>query len=596
MFPVDPYMDATARKRLDASWGAAFSEHVLPSLLGVEENLASLYDSSTGRPNWSVARLLGILILAAMFDLPDGEALECLQFDARWQRALGLDRNDAYLSRRSLVAFRARLANPDMKPEREVFDRVTAEALARLGISTKLVRLDSTHILSDIRVRSRVALFVDVLDRFLRELSKVDASQFASLPPEILAWYATEGWSDEVRGTGRLEELAGWMLLLRERFAEDANLSTLESYALLVRLFREHCRVKDPAPVVATAEPGAPPDGSGAGGGSAPTGPAPPPAPATDGTSPGSGRPSAETASPSSSSSEPAKAAPEPPQVEVLSTGAAGGRGLTSVADPDVQYGHKGAGYEAQIAETCGEGPVRLIVDYSVTNSPDADTGQAAATTRRLAERDLRPDTLFVDAGYTAASSFGDVAALGTVLEGPVRMERLRPNQIGRESFTYDPETGKIVACPQGHAVVGHGQYLRKGGVPTIPTVQFERSTCEGCPIRERCVAILTARGGRYSTVRDTPGLRLRDEAHARQRDPEWRRRQRIRTGCEATNSELKRAHGMRRLRVRRRRRVEVAVAFAITACNVKRWIRAVRATKPPATRPRPYRPRKATA
>lgn len=588
MFPVDPYLDAAARKRLEASWGASFAEHVLPSLLGAEEKLASLYDSGTGRPNWSVARMLAILILAAMFDLPDGEALECLQFDARWHRALGLDRNDAYLSRRSLVDFRARLAQPNTNMERGVFDRVTADAIAKLGASTRQVRLDSTHILSDIRQRSRVALFVDVLDRFLRELSRAEASQFAALPKAMREWYTKEGWSDDARGRGRLEELASWMLLLRDRFAADPAISTYESYALLVRLLGEHCRIGDIDPTVPLADAAA--EGAASPSGAAPVGP-PPPAP-TEG-SPTDGSPSP------ASEASPAPAQPTPPSlelphVEILPTGAAGGRGLTSAADPDVQFGHKGGGYEVQVAETCGEGPARFIVDYDVTAPPDSDTGQAAATVARLVARGLGPETLFVDAGYTAASSFADVAALGTTLEGPVRMERLRRDQVGRDAFAYDPTTGRIVACPAGHPVIGHGQYQQNSGSPIVPTAQFDRRLCEACPLRERCVVLVPKRGGR-ANVRDTLKLRLRDEALARQRDATWRRRQRVRTGCEATNSELKRAHGMRRLRVRRRRRVEIAVAFAVTACNVKRWIRAMRATPPPTPRPRRYQPRKAT-
>ena len=45
--------------------------------------------------------------------------------------------------------------------------------------------------------------------------------------------------------------------------------------------------------------------------------------------------------------------------------------------------------------------------------------------------------------------------------------------------------------------------------------------------------------------------------------------------GIEATISELKRAHGMGRLRVRRAVKVCLAVACKVTACNIKRWARA---------------------
>ena len=63
----------------------------------------------------------------------------------------------------------------------------------------------------------------------------------------------------------------------------------------------------------------------------------------------------------------------------------------------------------------------------------------------------------------------------------------------------------------------------------------------------------------------------------AAQQSTTWQKTYRIRAGAEATMSELKRGHGMRRLRVRRQVRVSLAVSFKVTACNVKRWLRALR-------------------
>ena len=57
-----------------------------------------------------------------------------------------------------------------------------------------------------------------------------------------------------------------------------------------------------------------------------------------------------------------------------------------------------------------------------------------------------------------------------------------------------------------------------------------------------------------------------RQEAQA-----EFQERYAIRAGIEATNSELKRGHGFRKLRVRGGKRVELAVYLKATACNLKR-------------------------
>jgi len=47
-----------------------------------------------------------------------------------------------------------------------------------------------------------------------------------------------------------------------------------------------------------------------------------------------------------------------------------------------------------------------------------------------------------------------------------------------------------------------------------------------------------------------------------------------MRAGIEGTNSELKRAHGMGRLRVRGQPAVEFAVFMKVLACNVKRCVK----------------------
>ncbi len=55
----------------------------------------------------------------------------------------------------------------------------------------------------------------------------------------------------------------------------------------------------------------------------------------------------------------------------------------------------------------------------------------------------------------------------------------------------------------------------------------------------------------------------------------EWKEQYRIRSGVEATMSELKRKHGMGKLRVRRAAKVCFAVACKVIACNIKRWAKA---------------------
>jgi hypothetical protein len=62
---------------------------------------------------------------------------------------------------------------------------------------------------------------------------------------------------------------------------------------------------------------------------------------------------------------------------------------------------------------------------------------------------------------------------------------------------------------------------------------------------------------------------------YSNQQTTEWKQQYRIRSGIEATMSELKRRHGMGKLRVRKAAKVCFAVACKVIACNIKRWAKA---------------------
>ena len=71
--------------------------------------------------------------------------------------------------------------------------------------------------------------------------------------------------------------------------------------------------------------------------------------------------------------------------------------------------------------------------------------------------------------------------------------------------------------------------------------------------------------------------FKITDVAVAQRRQeqatPEFKEQHKIRSGIEATNSELKRCHGFAKLRVRRRPRVALAVHLKVLALNVKRYM-----------------------
>ena len=84
----------------------------------------------------------------------------------------------------------------------------------------------------------------------------------------------------------------------------------------------------------------------------------------------------------------------------------------------------------------------------------------------------------------------------------------------------------------------------------------------------------LDRRAGDYVLKADLVKVNIERRRRAEATE-EWRKRYAIRAGIEGTNSELKRAHGLGRLRVRGGRRVRLAVYLKTLACNFKRMVHA---------------------
>ena len=183
LFGIETRVSPSLRKRLESSWAELFRNEILPILFRNEDRYAILY-GATGRPNFSVARLLGLCLLEEWNDLGDQEALDTFSFDIRWRYALDVNDDEDYLSRRSLVEFRRRLAatDPGMKLIRDIFDTVRDSAIRKMGLSVSDQRLDSTRVVSNIRVKGRLALFSDTLTLFLKSL---DTERMARVPEAI---------------------------------------------------------------------------------------------------------------------------------------------------------------------------------------------------------------------------------------------------------------------------------------------------------------------------------------------------------------------------------------------------------------------------
>jgi hypothetical protein len=514
LFGVETQVSPSLRTRLESSWAHLFRCEVLPILCRKEDDYAALY-GKTGRPNFSVARLLGLCLLQEWNDVSDQEALDTFSFDIRWRYALDASDGADYLSRRSLVEFRHRLVakDPEMKLVRTLFDSVRDSAIKGLGLSTSSQRLDSTHIVSNIRTRGRVALFSNTLDLFLRSL---DEDHLSRVPERIRTWHAQEpeGWFGlgPAEQKTKLDELAQYVAELVTLFEHD---DLGEPYRLLARLFSEQCEVVD--------------------------------------------------------TSVQLKKKPE-------------GATLQSPYDPDASCGHKGQGYSLHVTETCNNAKSEIITDYEVHGAARSDIAKALSVIERLDTAGLKPDTLFADGGYPSVPSALKVKEQDIEFITPVNRSRLSDDVVSRDHFHFDPE-GCVTQCPMGHSPIDHRILSANNRTGRSLYAIFDGSLCRSCAMLGRCPVRAPNHRGKGCQPRDTAGdfrleitpeLRLRDHMYALQQTTEWKDRYKIRSGIEATNSELKRAHGIGRLRVRRLAKVCFVVACKVIACNIKRWAKAL--------------------
>ena len=255
---------------------------------------------------------------------------------------------------------------------------------------------------------------------------------------------------------------------------------------------------------------------------------------------------------------------------------------LQSPHDPDVTYsGHKGKGYEVQVAETCHEeNATQLITHVEVTPSSGSDTDVSVPVVDGLAERKVRPDELLADTAYGSGRNAFEASRRGTELVSPVagsapgnshEGEGDGPPPLTVADFQIDVTGEQATVCPAGHPCIE--EYELKDA-PERVEVHFAGTTWEPCALRSRCPVKLDRRAGAYVLKADLVKVNIERRRRAEATE-EWRKRYDIRAGIEGTNSELKRAHGLGRLRVRGGRRVRLAVYLKALACNFKRMVHA---------------------
>ena len=530
------------RARLENSWAHVFNTRVLPLI--DEEIFRAAFVDDNGRPNKSIRLLTGLHLLKEWNDLTDEQVLENLEYNLQWQYALGVTAEEAHTCQKTLHNHRVRMMEVD--GARRMMDRITTRLAELDGVSWSRQRLDSTHVMSNIEVLTRLGLFVETVTRFLKELRRDAPGKLGRIERDIVRRYLErEGYFSDARreqARRRLPVVARDLLILVMQFEGDTDVGEWESYQLMVRLLDEQCEVhRDDDPDTGTRR----------------------------GT------------------------------VRVRAPKELTGASLQSPHDPDATYGHKGKGYEFQIAETCVEdNPYQLVTHGALNGANESDQHATLPVIGQLRDKGLLPDEMVADTAYGSGENIVAAAVEGVKLLAPVQdpkapprkdpcwdsgpaesetaepswvdmAEEPEPKPLGLADFVFGETYDEVRACPEGHAPREHRVL---DSLPPYRAV-FDASHCQGCPMAQRCPAREVAKSGdrilRWRDVKAATATRQREQQEAA-----FKERYRIRSGIESAAAEVKGLHGAASLRVRRRERVETAMLLKTTAMNVKRAVK----------------------
>lgn len=175
-----------------------------------------------------------------------------------------------------------------------------------------------------------------------------------------------------------------------------------------------------------------------------------------------------------------------------------------------------------------------------------------------------------MDGAYVSGQKLAVAAAEGRELIGPAQPAPKKEGRFSTEDFSVNVEAREAV-CPAGESSTQCSQLKEEASGKVA--YRFEWSwRCRDCAQRDRCVG----RGQKHRTLVVGEHHSHLQARPTEQKTEAFRKKCHRRNAVEGTQSELVRAHGLRRARYRGEAKVRQQNYFIGAACNAKRWIRRV--------------------
>ena len=259
--------------------------------------------------------------------------------------------------------------------------------------------------------------------------------------------------------------------------------------------------------------------------------------------------------------------------------------------DTDARYGRKSTttswvGYRVHLTETCEDGLPNIITDVQTAPAPVADGDATPIIHEALKERDLLPETQFVDTGYLDAELLAQSERnYGVDLYGPTRQDhrgKVRAKRgFGAREFQIDWEREKAI-CPEGHESVGWAPLVDNRGGDVI-RIKFSAGDCGPCPSRELCTLSNAKYPRRNISVHPKEQYEALQAARQREGTAEFRAEYSKRAGIEGTISRAVRTCDARRSRyigLTKTRLHHLLSATSLSFLRVGEWLMGVSKAK----------------
>ena len=505
-----------------------FALNVYPVLARARGQLEPCYCADNGRVAVEPVLLLGVSLLQYLENVPDRQAVEMLRYHAGWNLALNCQMGDSVFHPTTLVHFRQRLLQKDLNA---LGFEAVVDALAEAGLVQRRSRqrLDSTQMFGRVSRMSRLDCVRETIRLALQEMSS-GLPQEQQPPWWPLLWDRYVDTQADYRASvetlGRKLVEAGQdarRLLVWLASASEAKWGRGKQVQLLGRVFADQFEVVAGAQEV------------------------------------------------------------QPKTKEQL-----GSERVQNPHDPEATYASKGngeqrkehVGYKVQVAETVCEAvlapgePTRNFIIGMVTHAARESDEQGAL--KMEAEQQAmglaKPPVHYVDAAYVSTEKLVEAAADGRELIGPA--PRCANNNEGRfqsEAFQVQVEQRRAT-CPAGQLNTQCSRLAEKATGRVAYRFEWDTATCAACLLRLQCIKAEHKHRslvvGEYHTVLQTRRQEQQTDA--------FKARLKHRNAIEGTQSELVRAHGLRRARYRGLAKTKLQNYFIGAACNVKRWLRRV--------------------